>query len=285
MSNRPQTGSRRGASRQFSKSAREKKAKEKKQLERQNGIKYAEEETQVSPKEVVDKAVAGLGRLGNQVFALSPYSQYYDDWLVVLRQTISEFESSSVIAVDEQFTKERTQTFQDVEASFAEQRIQESNLSGQAKELADNNHLLVETDKTYAEQTRELSRKRNSEVQRLGEKIRELEPEVERQQAIKVSFFKIGERRRVAQQLEQAQRDLKNAKNEMEVALQTFTQEQDKLHDNYQKRKQEITEKVDALHKELEKHESDPSIPARQTACTSLTTSIKSQVDRMPPIA
>ena len=41
MSFRPQTGSRRGAARQFSKSAHEKKAKEKKQ---RSGGKYIEEQ-------------------------------------------------------------------------------------------------------------------------------------------------------------------------------------------------------------------------------------------------
>ena len=47
--------------------------------------------------------------------------------------------------------------------------------SDEAKELADNNHLLVETDKEYAEKTREHSFKRNADVQRLSTKIRELE--------------------------------------------------------------------------------------------------------------
>ena len=189
MSFRPQTGSRRNAARQYSKSAHEKKAKEKKQ---RLGGNYHQEETEISAKEVVEKNLGILSKLGNQIFALSPFSQYFDDWLVNLRQIISEFESNPSIKVDEQFVKERSQIFLDVEGALAEKRLQESNLTGEAKELADNNHLLVETDKEYAEKTRELSFKRNADVQRLSHEILELEDDVASQEEIKISFFKLN---------------------------------------------------------------------------------------------
>jgi hypothetical protein len=43
------------------------------------------------------------------------------------------------------------------------------------------------------------------------------------------------------------------------VALHSFTAEQEKLHDNYEKKKQEITDRADSLHKALEKLETDTS--------------------------
>jgi chromosome segregation ATPase len=279
MSFRPQTGSRRNAARQYSKSAHEKKAKEK----RRSGGKYLLEETpEFSAKEVVEKTLGGLSKLGNQVFALSPFSQYFDDWLVNLRQIISEFESNSAINVDEQFVKERSQIFLDVEGALAEKRLQESNLTGDAKTLADNNHLLVETDKEYAEKTRELSSKRNAEVQRLTHKIRELEDDVASQQEIKISIFKPIARKKAAEKLAQTQQNLESTKNELEVALQSFTAEQEKLHDSYEKKKQEITEKVESLHKELERLETDTSIDARQAAFNALANAVNALLQRTP---
>jgi myosin heavy subunit len=279
MSFRPQTGSRRNAARQYSKSAHEKKAKEK----RRSGGKYLLEETpEFSAKEVGEKTLGGLSKLGNQVFALSPFSQYFDDWLVNLRQIISEFESNSAINVDEQFVKERSQIFLDVEGALAEKRLQESNLTGDAKTLADNNHLLVETDKEYAEKTRELSSKRNAEVQRLTHKIRELEDDVASQQEIKISIFKPIARKKAAEKLAQTQQNLKSTKNELEVALQSFTAEQEKLHDSYEKKKQEITEKVESLHKELERLETDTSIDARQAAFNALANAVNALLQRTP---
>ena len=280
MSYKPQTGSRRSAARQYSKSAHEKKAKEKKQ---RLGGTYHQEETEISAKELVEKNLGILSKLGNQIFALSPFSQYFDDWLVNLRQIISEFESNPSISVDEQFVKERSQVFLDVEGALAEKRLQETNLTGEEKELADNNHLLVETDKEYAEKVRELSFKRNADVQRLSTEIRELEDDVAGQEEIKIRFYKVMARRKAAEKLVQTRQALKSAKNGLEVALQSFTAEQEKLHDNYEKKKQEITERVDALHKALEKLETDTSIDARQAACNALANTINALLQRTPP--
>ena len=277
MSFRTQTGARRNAARQFSKSAHDKKAKEKKQ--RGSG-KYFEEPPEVSQKEVVEKTLNNLNRLGHQVFALSPYSQYYDDWLVTLRQIMSEFESNPSIIADEQFIKERTQTFLDAEAALSEKRLQESTISAEAKDLADNNHLLAETDKEYAEKTRELNNRRNSEIQRLTNKIGDLEKDINTQEQIKISFFKPMARSKAAEKLTQTRHDLKSAKNELEVAVQIYTVEQEKMHDNYEKKKEEITSKIEQLHKELEKLEIDTSIEARQIACNALSNLIIAQQNR-----
>lgn len=281
MSFRPQTGSRRGAARKFTKSSHEKKAKERKQ---RAGAKYLIEEShQATPQEAADKTTNSLTKLGSQIFALSPFSQYFDDWLVNMRQVISEFESNSAIKADEQFVKERMQVFLDVEGSLAEKRLQESNITAEAKALADNNHLIVEADKEYAEKTRDLSNKRNTDVQRLTHKINELENEVGRQQEIKVSFYKIKEKKRVAETLAQTQQNLRNTKNELEVTLQNFAAEQEKLHDSYEKRKQELNEASDRLHKELEKLETDTSTAPRQTACNTLVKAINELIKRSQP--
>ena len=280
MSGRSQTGSRRGAAKQFSKSSHEKKAKEKKQ--RPTG-KYFEEKVEVSAEDLVKKTISTLNKLGSQIFALSPFSQYFDDWIINLKRTVSEFESNPTIKVDEQFTKESSQIFLDVEAALAERRVAESNLTGEAKELADNNHLLLETDKEYAEKTREISAKRNSDVQRLSTKIRELENDVACQQEVKISFYRIRDKRRASDKLAQTRQELKSTKDELEVTLQSFTAEQEKLHDNYEKKKQEITEKVDELHKVLEKFETDNSISARQDACNQLVNAINALLARAPP--
>ena len=68
--------------------------------------------------------------------------------------------------------KERAQIFLDVEGALAQNSLNESNLTEEAKAF-DVNHQIVEADKEYAEKTREHNDKRNSEVQHLSTKIRD----------------------------------------------------------------------------------------------------------------
>ncbi|MCW3999072.1 MAG: hypothetical protein NWE93_02400 [Candidatus Bathyarchaeota archaeon] len=279
MSNRTPR-SRAGASKHPT-STRQKKTKAKKTRQ---GAKYLREETpQASPQEVSQRALGGITRLGSQIFALSPFSQYYDDWLINLRQVVGEFESTPAIKVDETFQKAREQIFLDVEAALAEQRIAESHLSEEAKALADNNHKIAEADKEYAEQTRDLSNKRNSDIQRLSNKVRMLEDDLAAQEGVKLGFFKFKEKRLAAEKLAKTNQDLSAAKNELEVITSNFKAEQDKLHDNYEKHKQELFETSDRLHKELEKLETDSSAQPRQTACNALTQAINALLQRCPP--
>jgi len=282
MTYRPQARSRENAVRQQSKAEREKKIKEKKQ--RAAG-KYLEQTAAVSAKGSLEKTVSSLDRMGNQIFALSPFSHYFDDWLVNLRQVISVFESNPDIKVDEQFVKERTQIFLDVEGALAEKRVQESSLDGEAKELADNNHLLVETDKEYAEKTRQLSNKRNADVQRLSTDIRQLEDSAASQEQIRLPFYKFNARKQAAETLAKTREELKSKKNELEVTLSSFTADQEKLHDTYELKKQQITERIESLHKMLERLETDTSVEPRQATCKALTNALNGLVQRIPPSA
>ena len=66
------------------------------------------------------------------------------------------------------------------------------------------------------------------------------------------------------------------------MTLQSFTAEQEKLHDNYEQKKKEITDKVESLHDELEKLETDSSTDPRQAACTALSCAINQLIQRTP---
>jgi hypothetical protein len=279
MTFRAKASPRRSAKTQTKKNLRNKKTKEKKW--RAIAKHQITQETQVSPQEIVEKTLTCLDRLGNQIFALSPFSQYYDDWLINLKQTVVEFESDPAITTDEQYVKAQNQIMQIIQATLAEKRIQESTLTDEAKALVETNHKMVEADKQYAEQTRALSTKRNTDVQRLTTKIRKVEEDLTAQQNIKIGFFKFKEKSLAQEKLAQTTKDLKDAKNELEVTLQNFTVEQDKLHDNYQKNKQQLSEKSDQLHKELEKLETDTSKDTRQEACNVLANNIKALMQRI----
>jgi hypothetical protein len=276
MGFRSQSGSRRGSGEKFQKSSHE-KAKSKAQ--KKEG-KYVEESPAPSPQEIVEKTLASLTKLGTQTFGLSPFSQYFDDWLVNLRQTISEFESSP-LDVDEAFVKERMQTFEDVQRQFADRRLGEAELDQSAKALAENNHLLVETDAQYASQTRELAQKRNCDIERLTKGVHDLEEEHAKVARLKTSFFGFTKKAKAKKEAEVTQK-LSAAKNELELSTKNFAIEQEKLHDEYEKKKQTIIAKVQVLEKELANMETDTSAEVRQAACNALANAVNSFLQRKP---
>ena len=239
------------------------------------------EKNVIEVKELVEKTLDASNKLGCQVFASSPFDQYFDDWLVNLRLVVSEFESNSPIAVDEQFVKDRSQIFQDIECVLAQKKSEELKIREVTKSIADHNHLLIEADKEYAEKSRAMSLKKDLETEPLLYRIRELMSDIRIQEDTKNKMFK----KRTADKLAQAKKDLQSAENELEAIQSRFNGEQDKLHDKYEKKKQDLTSQVESLHKELEQLETDTSIEARQAAANALADAVNALVQRNPLIA
>jgi hypothetical protein len=278
MGYRGKTGSRRSSGEKFQKSSHE-KAKSKTQKNKPN-VKYAPEETSVpSAEEVAQKTLISLDKLGTQTFALSPYRQYYDDWLINLRQVLSEFESNPAVNVDDAFVKERTQMFADVEGELAKKRTRETELEEAAKTLAENNHLLLETDAQYATQTRELATKRNREIERLTKNMHDLEAEFDKVTQMRTSFFGFTKKAKAKKEAEATQK-LNFAKGELEIAVQNFAVEQEKMHDEYEKKKQDTIAMVQTLEKEIVDIEEDSSLEARQATSAALANAVKDLLHR-----
>ena len=251
--------------------------------------KALQEETEIFENELVEKTLDASNKLGSQVFAQSPFSQYFDDWLVNLRQVVSDFEANSQVKVDEQFVKDRSQILLDVESALTEKRHKESNLSEDAKALTDNNQLLAETEKEQAEKRKELNIRKGAEVERITNKIHKLEEEVTGQKARKIRIFNYksreeynSARKKAAEKLDQTKEDLKSTKNELEVAQQSFNVQQEILDNIYHNKKREIAERSEILNRELEKMETDASIEARRAACNALSNAVNSLIQRAP---
>ncbi len=279
MGYRSQVGSRRSTGEKFQRSLHEKaKAKRGK---RQSGGKYlVEEKPAETREEVVNKTLTGLRRLGSQNFALSPFSQYFDDWLVNLRDVLQVFEMNPAASVDGKFIRERERVLAEVEGELADKKAEEAVIEGKVKDLSDVNHVLVRIDADYAAQTREVSAQRNGETQRLTRNVNALEEELERVRRMKTSFFGGFSKKAKAKKLAEVAEKLDSAKSEIEVALQGFTVEQEKLHDEYERRKQTFLELVQALEKEVAQLDVDSSLEPRRLACEALVNSVNALMRR-----
>jgi chromosome segregation ATPase len=278
MGYRSQGGSRRGAGQRFQKSLHAKaKVKARKHKDKSRLL----EEHVISAEEIAEKTLNSLKRLGEQKFAVSPFSQYFNDWLLNLNGVLTELETNQAIKVDEAFVNERQQVLTKTEQQLAELKREEAKLNQAVKELADSNHLLVEIDAEYATKTREIGSRKNAEIQRLTLNVQNLEAELDRVKAMKTSLFRLSKKEK-ARKEEETQQELNSAKAELESALDSFRIEQEKLHDEYEKKKQAVIERVQRLEKEVEKLESDSSPTVRRDACETLVENVKALLERQP---
>ena len=277
MGYRPQIRSSRGSGR--GQKSQQERAKAKREKRQPRGKYLGEESKAATPEEIAETTIGRLSRLGVQKFAVSPFSQYFDDWLVNLKSIISEFESSPVVSVDDQFTKESSEILSRVERELEERRRNEAELEKLTKRLSDNNHLLVQIDAEYASETREIGPKRNAEIQRFTRNVHDLEEELERVGKLKTSIFGLSKKAKAQKETEVTQK-LDSSKKELELAVQNFRVEQEKLHDEYEKKKQDVIAEVTNLEKQVEKLETDGSLEDRREACEALANAVNSFLQR-----
>jgi len=231
-------------------------------------------------EEIAEKTINSLKRLGEQIFAVSPFSHYFDDWLFNLKDVISEFESRPTTILDEFFVKEREHVMSRIQQNLADIKRDEAILNLKVNDLAEKNHLLGEIDAEYAAQTREIGPKRNAEIQRLTLNLHNLEDELERMKRMKTSFFGSFTKKAKAQKQAEIQKQIESAKTEVEFAVRNFKAEQERLHDDYENEKQTVAAQILMLEKEVEKIETDRSLDVRQEACEELINAVKALLTR-----
>jgi hypothetical protein len=283
MSYRHQTSSRRGSGRGHGKASHD-KAKRKTQKNRSGGKYLLEESEAPIFEEVVEKTLGRLSSLGGQIFAFSPFSQYFDDWLFNLKSVISGFELNPAVTVDEEFVKERSQVIDDIELKLAERRRTEAVLEDTARLLANQKNLLVQVDAEYVSTTQKLESQRNSEIKSLNRKIHEFEEELEEISQMRASVFQPFARKAKAQKKAEVARNLDAAKSELESTANAFESEQKKLRGEYEQKKQAVLEQVQSLEKKVDCLETDGSATDRRVACEELVNAVKMLLQRMSPL-
>ncbi|MCL2642709.1 MAG: hypothetical protein FWD52_04275 [Candidatus Bathyarchaeota archaeon] len=280
MSFSSRSGSRRNAGVKVQRSDSQKKAALRKA---KGGAKYLNAQSaELTFQDVVEKTLANIERLGNQTFALAPFSQYYDDWLINLRQIVLEFETLPDVTPDTVFIEEREQAFLDIQSALTTHRMQESAVTEAEKALYALNQELRTIETAYTEDSRTLNNKKNADTQQLTNQVKTLEEDRANQEDLKFGVFQFGAKKAATKKLEQTQQNLASTKKLLEKISQNFTTEHTQLHEKYVAKKQELATKSETLHKTIEQIEIDTSIETRKKTCTQLNNAIKELIKRLP---
>ena len=259
---------------------RHEKAKARGRKHRSIGSSILEENHVATTEEVADKTLKRLRTLGSQRFASSPYSEHFGRWLMNLTDVLSEFESSPTISADDQFVKERSQILSNVELELEERRRKEASLEESIKSLSNSKNLLERIKEEYATRAREIEGRKNSEIKRLYSNIDSLRGELDDIARMKTGLFRgISKKAREQKETETTQ-GLNTGQRELELAMLDFTVVQERLRDEYERKRQPVIEQIRDRQKKIENLETDGSLEDRWFACEALVDAVNALLQR-----
>jgi hypothetical protein len=239
-----------------------------------------EENHVAAAEEVVEKTLKRLRTLGSQRFASSPYSEHFGRWLLNLMDVLSEFESSPTITADDQFVKERSQILSNVELELEERRRKEVFLEESIRSLSDSKILLERIEEESATRAREIEGRKNSEIKRLNGEIDSLRGELDDIARMKAGIFRAISKKARAQKKAEVTQRLNATQSELELTMQNFTTEQERLRDEYKRKKQPVIAQIRDHQKEIEHIEADGSLENRRVACETLVNAVNALLQR-----
>lgn len=258
---------------------RREKTKTNEQKQRSKGS-FAPQENVPTSEMIVNRTLNALHNLGTQRFALSPFTEHLNRWLTNLKDVLSEFQSHPTVTVDEQFTKEEAQILSNIELDFGKTWFKEAHSNEAIKNLSDNKNFLEQIEQDYAAAAKEVEEAKEVEIKRLSSNVNDINEELDHIARMKTGIFRgISKNAKVQKEAEAKQR-LNAAQNELASTMQQFTAQQEKQRDEYEKRKQTLTQQIRNQEQELESQDIDDSVETRRATCDALINSVNSVLQR-----
>ena len=271
-------------------SRRPEKAKPKTKTEKRtaSGIYSLNEEHIPTRDELVDRTLNSLHHLGSQRFAVAPFYEHFDRWLLSLRTVMSEFESSQVTSVDDQFARECSQALANIQQTLGDRRIKEMTREETLRKIShsilERKTALAQIEREYSTKAKELTRQRENTIRPVAGRLASLREELDRVIRMRSGFLRGISKKAKAQKTEEATSRLDTTKKELAKIEQSFVTEQEKLKDEYKKRKQQILAEIARHQKKIESIEVEPqaddAIDLRRTACDALIGAVNALLRR-----
>jgi len=252
------------------------------------GAYRLEEEHTLTAAEIVDRTLNSLSRLGNQRFAVAPFHEHYDRWLLSVRNVISELEASSAVTVDDHFKDECSRVLSDIELTLKDRRAKEASndeaFRTVSRNLLDTRSLLAQTEREYAVKMNEIAAKREHAIKPVATNLGRLRQELSRISRMRAGFLRGISKKAKAQKTTEATQKLDTTKRELAIIEQSFVTEQKKLQGEHERRRRKILEQIANHQKEIENLENGPKVDdaldVRHATCDALVNAVNSLLQR-----
>ncbi len=238
--------------------------------------------------DVVERTLNSLRHLGSQRFAVAPYYEHFDRWLMSLRSVVSEFQSSTAVDVDEQFAKESAQLLSNIELALKEKQLMEASYEESIRRINQNQlearTALAQVEREYVTKANEIGGKKERVVKPAVTNIGKLREELNRVVRMRAGFLRGISKKAKAQREAEASQRLDSAKSELAKIEASLATDQQRLQGQYKKGKREILERIANHQREIENLEAasqiDDALDARCGACDALINAVNALLRR-----
>jgi len=262
-------------------SAREKKEK------RGTPIYYQEPE-HIEPLELSSKTLNALEHLGNQRFALPPFTEHFQRWIKDVKTVLREFEAHLPEAIDQEYGRSVENSLseaQDVLTGLTEiEKSSSSEVAAVQQELSTSERELSNLDQEYKKKVRETRRLYEQSVEKLRAEIDSLDKQRLRMLRKKTGFLQRIFGRSDSGLEERTSNALLEKKTALDRGKDTLRQELEKGRVDYENQRERLVRDNEALrtkYTNLRGNSLDDALEARRQTCRDLHRIVTEAVDRM----
>ena len=244
------------------------------------------ESTPVDLNQIRSITVNSLEHLGNQRFALPPYSEHFQRWFKDVTTVMTDFETKLPSPIDDLLKAMIEKTLSDLGISLKERAAAETDVTGKLsdtqREIAAHEAERSKLDSDYKTRTHQTRRRYEQSFEKLRREIETLERERLRNLHARPRFFQKIFHRSEAN-LEAKSDSLRSKKAALVNGREALARELEAMRTENESKRAEITEQLDLLRAKLEESREsklDDAVEARKAACEELRSEVTEAVDR-----
>jgi chaperonin cofactor prefoldin len=271
--------------RRFRRPATKKPSSTEKREERETSAFYQEREP-LDPLQVSSKASNALEHLGNQRFALPPFSEHFQRWMKDVRVILAEFETD-LPAVDQAYHETVERTLTNAQDAFGKRIDAENNVSEETstlqQELTACGVELSKLEHEYRARAHEVRRGYERSAEKLRGEMDSLDKDrsnlLRRGPTLFERIF-----RRPDTRLEESASALQSKKAALGNKKATLNRDLDNLRADYESNSKQLTVRREALRAKLAEvrgNTLDDALEIRRLACQELCRAMAEAVSRL----
>jgi hypothetical protein len=277
----------RARGKRFGRQIAKKKSARDRREELGSSMLYVQHE-QIDASQVCSVTVNALEHLGNQRFALPPFSEHFQRWMKDIATLLLDFETQIPQAVNQQYRENIDKIITNLQVALKGRTDTETNISNRVsdahRQIAKSENELAKLDHDYKTQNHEVRRRYEQSFERLRVEINTLDQERLRILHAKPSLLKKLFHRSESN-LEEKTNVIRSKKNAFDDHKQLLKHDLETHRLKFENERKQINERLQAQLAHLEESKDsklDDALEIRKRACEQLRRAIIDAVNNLP---